>query len=1097
MANDIRQWLQETGFGKYAGTFAENDIDFDVLSELGDDELREMGVSLGDRKRLLREIRASGTAPAPPRHDAERRQLTVMFCDLVGSTQLSQQLDPEDLRDLMRRYQDAVSGAVSRYGGYVAKYLGDGVLAYFGWPQAYEDQAVRAVRSGLEAIDAVGAVAVDDGAELAARIGIASGQVVVGDLVGEGGMDAQAVSGETPNLAARLQGVAEPGQVVVGSATRDLLRRTFIFSDLGEFDLKGFAKPVPAWRVIGERAVESRFEAMYGAVTTPMFGRDGELEKILECWAQAQAVHGQTVLISGDAGIGKSRLGQAVSEHLDQQPHVCLRFQCSPYHANSAFHPVIVQMQAAAQFANDDSDDAKLDKLEALLASGADNIDNRTALIANLLSLPIEARYGGFELPPQMIKQQTMRAMLAELRALSADTPVLFMFEDAHWIDPTTQELLLQTVDEISDAAVLLIISHRPEWRMPEGAEGKITTIALDRLEAADNMAIVRALAGDDLPSQTLEHIVARTDGVPLFAEELTKSLIERGDQHANMDIPANLQALLLARLDRLGPDLKELAQLGAVIGREFSYSLMAKITGRQDNALAELLDRLAQSDLVFRDGTPPDAVYIFKHALVQDAAYQSLLRRTRQDQHGRIAEALSDGNKNGAGEFELIAHHFTEAGRIGEGIAYWEKAGQRAIQRSANIEAERHLRRGLALLPELTDAAARRRMEIALQNSLGVCLMPIRGFGDVEIDQVFTRAAEIAEIEGDQLGWFVALRGKGQYHMVSGDLATAKRQAIELLNLSQNFDDPGVSIEAHHIGWGSKTFSGDLREALEHSRTAISLYQRERDHELTYIYSGHDPSVCAHCFGALALWQLGFPDRALSQFEAGQALAMDLGHPFTITVAAWAQAIMQLLRRDMTGLSATGAFMQEHCRDKGFASFVPFGRIFSGAARAGDNGSADALVEIREGIAGVRASGMEYTLSIFYAWLAENSLRDGDFTGARETLDEGVGMARRNADMFAMPEFLRLRGDLLLAADAGEKAAAAALYREAIDCAHVMGAKMLELRAANTLATLIGEQGRREEAGKLLSPLYDQFTEGFDGFDLAEAKSLIDSLKS
>ena len=1097
MADDIRAWLADIGFEKYTEAFAENDIDFDVLKEIGDDELREIGVSLGDRKRLLRKIREADTATtSAPRQDAERRQLTVMFCDLVGSTQLSQRLDPEDLRDLMRRYQDAVSGAVSRYGGYVAKYLGDGVLAYFGWPQAYEDQAERAVRAGLEAIEAVGAVAVEDGAELQARVGIASGQVVVGDLIGEGGMDAEAVTGETPNLAARLQGVAETNQVVVGSATHDMLQGTFDFADLGDYELKGFAQPVPAWRVIGDSAAESRFEAMSGAITTPMFGRDKELAKALEAWHQAQAGHGQTVLISGDAGIGKSRLAQAVNERIGQQPHIRLRYQCSPYHANSAFHPVIQQLRNAAGFANDDGDEEKLDKLEALLASGADNVGNRTALIANLLSLPIEDRYGGFDLPPQTIKQQTMRALLAELIALSTDAPILFMFEDAHWVDPTTQELLLQTIDEISDAAVLVVISHRPEWQLPDGVAGKTTTITLDRLEAADNMAIVRALAGDALSSQTLEHIVTRTDGVPLFVEELTKSLIESGDEHGDSEIPATLQALLLSRLDRLGPDVKELVQLGAVIGRYFPYSLMARMTGGQGGTLAELLDHLTKSELVFRNGTPPDAAYMFKHALVQDAAYQSLLRSTRQDLHGRIADILSDDDERTADELELIAHHFTEAGRVAEAITYWEKAGQHAVQSSANIEAERHLRRGLALLPGLADAAVRRRLEMSLQNSLGVCLMPIKGFGDDEIDQTFTRAVELAEIEGDRMGRFVALRGKGQYHMISGNIALAKQQATHLLTLSKEFDDRGMTIEAHHIGWGSKIFSGDLHEAYHHSKTAISLYQRDRDHELTHIYSGHDPCVCAHCFGSLALWQLGLADQSWDECTNAQDLAFDLEHAFTTTVASWMKALLLMLRRDTTGLAVVGDFVFKHCHDKGFAGFAPLGQVFSGAARAADDSDADALTEMRKGFAGVRASGMEYSLAAFYAWLVECHLRQGDFAAAHMALAEGTEMAQRNSDKFVMSEFLRLRGELLLATDAGEKEAVLALHREAVDCAHGMEAKMLELRAANALAKLLGEQGRREEAGKLLSPLYDQFTEGFDTVDLLEAKSLIGALK-
>ena len=654
MAGDIREWLEGLGLGKYAEAFAENDVEFEVLSELNDDDLSQLGLSLGHRRKFLKAV-AELTAgaqheaptdiadafPASAKHtEAERRQLTVMFCDMVGSTELSRHLDPEDLREIMRRYQDAVAGVVTRYGGHVAKYLGDGVLVYFGWPQAHEDQAERAVRAGLDAVEAVSDVQVADRRALEARIGIATGQVVVGDLVGEIGRDTEAVSGETPNLAARLQGVAEPGQVVIGEATHRLVAQTFELDNLGTFELKGFDAAVKAWRIVREVVAESRFEAAHGTALTRFVGRETELQLLLDRWQLAEGDEGQVVLISGEAGIGKSRLMQGLRDQVAERDHIRIRYQCSPYHTNSVLYPTIQQLQRSAGFAPDDNDEDKLDKLEALLHQAGDDRQADAPHFANLLSLPYEARYGTLTQPPQQIKQRLLEALVAHLLALAERHPVLFLFEDTHWIDPTSQELLERVIGRLQQARVLLVITHRPEWRPPQGGHNHVTSLQLNRLGKAYGAGIVRAIAGDQISDDVVTRIVERTDGVPLFIEELTKSLVEGGLDIEDADIPATLQASLTERLDRQG-EAKEIAQIGAVIGREVPHALLATVAEKSPAKLSAALDRLVRSELMFRRGEPPDAVYSFKHALVRDTAYDSLLFASRRKWHHRVGEAL------------------------------------------------------------------------------------------------------------------------------------------------------------------------------------------------------------------------------------------------------------------------------------------------------------------------------------------------------------------------------------------------------------------------------------------------------------------------
>jgi len=714
---DIATWLRGLSLEQYEPAFRDNEIDWEVLPKLTSEDLREIGVvAIGHRRKLLAAIAVLGSetpAPAmapPARADAERRQLTVMFCDLVGSTALSSQLDPEDLREVIAAYHRTVADIVARFDGFVAKYMGDGVLVYFGYPRAHEDDAERAVRAGLGLIDAVGRLDVKS-VELQARVGIATGLVVVGDLIGEGSAQEQSVVGETPNFAARLQAMAEPDAVVIAAATRRLIGDLFEYRDLGAVEVKGITAPVQAWQVLRPSAVESRFEALGGSALSPLVGRDEEIDLLLRRWARAKACDGQIVLISGEPGIGKSRIVAALAERLHDEPHRRLRYFCSPYHQDSALFPFIEQLGRAAGFARDDPPAARLEKLEALLARAAPP-DEDVAFLADLLSLPASERHPLPNLSPQRKKDRTLEALIRQLDGLARHQPAVVVFEDAHWIDPTSRELLDLTVERVRNLPVLLIVTFRPEFQPPWTGQQQVTMLALSRMDRRDRTALVEQIAGTKaLPDEVVSQIVDRTDGVPLFVEELTKSVLESGVPLVG--IPTSLHDSLMARLDRLA-SVRHVAQIGAAIGREFSYDIIYAVASFPEDELKAALARLVASELVFQRGSPPESVYSFKHALVQDAAHGSLLRSTRQQLHAQIAEALEAHSPELIdSQPELFAQHYAEAGLVEKSVTYWGKAGQRSAARSAMAEAAAQLKKGLDQLALLADIPERHHQEL------------------------------------------------------------------------------------------------------------------------------------------------------------------------------------------------------------------------------------------------------------------------------------------------------------------------------------------------------------------------------------------------
>jgi class 3 adenylate cyclase/predicted ATPase len=1112
---DVAAWMRKLGLEQYEPAFRENEIDERVLPSLTAEDLKDLGVTLvGHRRRLLDGIAALGApvgaamptasvtpaprdAPAPS--EAERRQLTVTFCDLVGSTALSTRFDPEDLRELIGDYHRAVADTVGRFDGFVAKYMGDGVLIYFGYPQAHEDDAERAVRAGLAVIEAVGRLPARQ--DLRVRLGIATGLAVVGDLIGEGAAQERGVVGETPNLAARLQALAMPNTLVIGDAARRQIGGLFDLEDLGPQQLAGFGEPQRAWRVLGESGEVSRFEALRSR-ETPLVGRDEEIELLVRRWQQAKTGEGRVVLISGEPGIGKSRLTAALSEQIGSEPHTRLRYFCSPYHQDSALHPFIAQLERAAGFARDDTVEAKLGRLRALLAPGARDDDDIT-LLSELLSLPSSA--ADLNLSPQRKREKIFEALLGQLEAKARHRPVLMVFEDAHWIDPTSRELLDLTVDRVRRLPVLLAITFRPEFQPPWSGRSHVTSLVLNRLGERDGEALVQKLAGNAaLAPDIVAEIVERTDGVPLFVEELTKAVLEsvaQGDRVAAvlgttslaaLSVPATLHASLMARLDRLGPAAKEIAQIGAVLGREFAYELIEPVAQRPERELQAGLDQLGDAGLLFCRGVSPHALYLFKHALVQDAAYSTLLRGRRQELHARVAAALKEHFADLVErQPELLAHHLTGAAETARAVDQWLKAGQFAAARSAYVEAVSHFNRGLLLLSSLPQTAERDRLEIALQLAKGVSLINARGSSSAEAAEAHARARDLCEKTGDADHLFVAIWGLWNFRRTS-DLDAAGDLSDRLLTLVEKNNDVGLRLEAHHTGWTTHFFRGEPAPAQDHCEKGRGLYDFERHRLHAQIY-GHDPGVCARTVGAWSEWLLGHPDKALARINDGLALAERLTHPFSLAMARVHASILHQFRRDPEMVLRCIGGAETLAADKRLA--LPLDpRVPRGWALLVSDGIAAAVASFRAALADRQKHGATqygpYSLTLFAEVLAHS----GDHDGALAALADATAIAEESGERWWKAELHRLTGTVLLAQNKLDEGQAS--LQQAIRIAQAQQAKSLELRAAVSLARLWGEQGRRGEASDLLAPVYRWFTEGFDTADLKEAKALLAELR-
>jgi class 3 adenylate cyclase/predicted ATPase len=1104
----IADWLQNLGMSEYAGRFVENDIDVSVLSHLTDQDLKELGVSLGHRRKILAaiaELALGAVQPSPPsaatepklQEPPERRQVTVMFSDLVGSTTLSARMDPEDLREVIAVYHECVAEIVHSSEGFVAQYLGDGVLVYFGYPQAHEDDVERAVRAGLDLIGAVSSLKTR--APLQARVGIATGIVVVGDLMRSGNPQERGIVGETPNLAARLQGIAEPNTVVIAESTRKLLGNLFELEDLGSKDLKGFTQPVRIWTALRASSMESRFDALHAGVLTALVGREEESELLRRRWARAKAGDGQAVFLCGEAGIGKSRLTAALLEDLAGERQTRLRYFCSPRHTDSALYPIMLQLERAAGFTRGDATEEKLAKLRELTApSGANHFD----LLAELLSLPNSA--ADLRLSPQRKREALFDVLLRQVEGLARRRPVLAVFEDVHWIDPTSRELLDLMIDRIRRMPVLLLITSRPEFQAPWAGQPHVTTLALNRLNARDGATLIQQVAGNlALADETIADILERTDGVPLFVEELTKAVLESAAQEnpvasvlaanpvATLAIPATLHASLIARLDRFGDSAKEAAQIGAVLGREFHYELIQSVAQRRGLELDAALDRLTDAGLLFCRGVPPQSSYLFKHALVQDAAYGTLLRERRQEVHARVASVLQQTFPDLVErQPELLAHHLAGAGQAERAVAQWLKAGQCAAARSAHSEAIGHFGRGLALLATLPQRPERDRQEIDLQLAKGVSLSTLKGFSSAEAAEAYTRARDLSEKEGKADRLFVSLWGLWNFTRTS-NIDAACALSDRLLVLTGQHDDVGLRLEAHHAAWATHFYRGEPARSATHSDEGHNLYDFERDRSHVDIY-GHDPGVCARDVGAWTGWLLGYPDKALASARDALNLAERLDHPFSLGMTLLHAAIFHQLRRDSdSSLQRLRAAEMLAAEQRLALPIDP--RILRGAALSAQGAGAEAVVSIREGLANMQTTAAMLYRPFNLALLAEALETAGNNEDALAALEAALATMEKTGERWWEPEIYRLKALALVSRRnlvEGE-----ASFAQSIRIAQHQRAKSLELRATMSLARLWGEQSRRAEARDLLAPIYNWFTEGADTSDLKAAGVLLAEL--
>jgi class 3 adenylate cyclase/predicted ATPase len=1139
---------------QYESAFRDNAIDAAVLPELTAQDLKDLGVSrVGHRRKLLAAIAVLRSGPVHDRLPAagvpfsvterttdvvtaERRQLTVMFCDLVGSTALAARLDPEDLRDLITAYNRAVTEVVAQFEGFVAKYMGDGILIYFGYPRANEDDAERAARCALAVVDIVSRLKLTE--ELRTRFGIATGMVVVGDLVGRGEAQERGVVGETPNLAARLQSLAEPNTVLIDENTRRLLGNLFEYRDIGAVEARGFSGTVSVWEVLRPSTVASRFEALRASLT-PLIGRGEEIEFLLRRWRRARRGEGQVVLLSGEPGIGKSRIAAALAERLHDDPHYHLRYFCSQYHQNTALHPVIMQLEHAAGFARDEAPAMKLEKLRRLFARGrlghlrrrvalhanqrsrksdqeADLLllalaGVRQALVADLLSLPTASALSEMNLTPQRKKEKTLEALLDRLEDLCRQRPVLMVFEDTQWIDPTSHELLDLTIDRIRALPVLLIIAFRPEFQPAWRGPANIGTLALDRLDTGEAAALAETVAGKALPREVVAQIAARADGIPLFAEELTRAIIESGllrdeGSRYTLDrplprpaIPQSLHASLLARLDRLGSAAKEIAQIGSAIGRDFSCDLLASVAQHSEQELTDALGRLVDSGLILQQGTPPEATFLFKHALVQDTAYGTLLRGPRQALHARIASEFEEHFPSVAEiQPQILAHHFTEAGILERAVAYWCRAGQQSAGKSAFIEAIAQLRRGLQLIANLPQTRECKQQELELLVTLAGALMGMRGYAHPEVAEAFSRARNLVlEMEGaGTTPHFSVLYGLWVADFVGGKPKASLERADEFLSFAQSLKETGLLVKGHQLVGTTLLSIGDYAAAFPHLERAVAFCAPEQ-HRAHAIRFAADIDVAALCNWAWALWHRGFPDQASNAAHEALQHAEQSVHIPTLAYALVHLGIKAAFERRAAETEQRASEALALAKEHGLAMWSGYGLMLQGWALSQREQGEAAVERIRAGLTATKETAARNFEPLFLGLLAEAFAIAGEIEGGLAILSEAFAMADASGQNGTDAELHRLRGDLLHRLPSPDWTEVEISYRTALSVAREQGTRGFELRAAVSLARLLSAAGRREEAHDLLGPVYGWFTEGFDTPDLQEAKALLEALNA
>ncbi len=1037
-----------------------------------------------------------------------------MFCDLVRSTELSQRLDPEELRVVLRAYQQACGAIIGNFGGEIAQYLGDGLLVYFGYPQAHEDDPVRGVSAALAILDELPQVTARLGerfatleeAPLQVRIGVHTGPVVVGEM-GSDKKHEQLALGNAVILASRLLEVSEPGWVVISDATRRLVQGVFVFEDLGNRTLKGFDRAVKVSRVLSASGVKSRLDLASASGLTPLVGREQEASLLLDRWAQVGEGLGQVVLLGGEAGMGKSRLVEVLRERLSGTAHAWYESRCTPYHQNSVFYPVMSFLEDALRFGQDDPVETNVARLEQVLRPMGIPLRESMPIFASLLSLPLPEAYEAPSLSPEAERRKTLDMLSALLLSQSEQKPLVLVMEDVHWIDPSSHELLGMLVDQIPTARVLILLTFRPGFEPPWANRSYVVHHTLHPLTRKQIEFMIKLLTGGkSLPRLIVKQVIEKTDGVPLFVEELTQSVLESGllaesdqayervDPLPQFAIPATLQDSLMARLDRLGP-AKDVAQLAAVLGRELPHELLAAVCPLETRSLEAALDRLDEAEILYRRGAPPRAVYIFKHALIQEAAYQSLLKSKRHECHARVARVLLERfpDRVATGP-EVIARHFEEAGLFAEAISHYREAGERAARRSANAEAIGHLRKALELLALTPEGPERDQLELVLQVPLGARLLEVQGYGGADVELTYARARELCSENSDAPELFRALWGLSVFYQARNDLKASVELGEHLLGIAENAGDLNLLVMAH-MSLGSPLYwQGDSTRSLENVEKAIELYDAPTHRPLATLY-GEDPGVTSRCYAAQSLWQLGYPDRALRRIEEAISLAREGTHPFSLAYALCWGAGTHRLRGEHKQARARADEAVALSIEQDFSLWLGLGRATLGWALSRERPEDEWLPLMEQGVAQLAATGTEVGAPLILGMLAQAYCDVGRIDDALGTAENALNLSQRRHSPFWDAELLRLMGDLQLKKKAPSARSARSHYERAIAVARKLKGRSLELRAATSLCRLLMEQGAGQEGRALLEGVYSQFTEGFETQDLRTARALLDGV--
>jgi predicted ATPase/class 3 adenylate cyclase/DNA-binding winged helix-turn-helix (wHTH) protein len=1044
---------------------------------------------------------------------AERRQLTVLFCALASSPALADQLDPEDLREITVMYHTTCAEVIRRYDGYIAQYLGDGLVVYFGYPSAHEDDAQRAIHAGLDMLSALADLSHRLGQSyslrLSARVGIHTGLVVVGEVSG-GAQHGQLALGVTPNIAARLQAMAAPESVVISEATSRLVQDNFVCQGLGRHTLPGVARPIALYQVSHASDARGRLEAAASRGLTPLVGRDIELALLQERWGQVQQGGGQAVLLSGEAGIGKSRLVRALIEQLAETPFTHLEHRCSPYHQHTALYPIVDLLQRTLGFNSTTSAEEKMERLETLVQEHRLDLQEHVPLLASLLSLsPPAGRYPPLRMSPQQQRQRTLDMLLALTLAHARQQPVLCTVEDLHWIDPSTLEWLGVLIDQGPTARILTLMTCRPSFQVPWSGHAHVTSLAINRLLPRQVTQMAQTLVGANvLPADLLDRIVTQTDGVPLFVEEVTKFVLASqrlrgqaeeasGEAPSEVTIPTTLHDLLMARLDQMGV-AKGTAQLAATIGREFGFALLQAIAPVEAETLRQDLRRLVEADLLYQRGVGAQATYVFKHALIQEAAYTSLLRRTRQRYHQWIAQALETQFSEVATIHpELVAHHYAEAGLRAQALTYWQRAGQQARERSAHVEAMAHLTKGLELLTTLPETPAHARQELSLLTALGATLAATKGYGHTEAERVYSRARELCHQMGETLQLFPVLWGLYACYTVQAKQQLAREVATQLLNLSRRVQDATFHLEAHRALAGSMHDLGEFTSARRHWDHSLTYYDRQQ-HRSQVMHFGMDLGIFSRAFMSHTLWHLGYPDQALTRSREALALAEEHAHPFSQAIALAYAIMLHQLRREphiVYDLTDTAVAL---CTEQGFAYYLAWVTIIQGWSLAAQGQKDAGIEQMRQGLGALQSTDAKRGLPYYLALLAEEYGAVGQTDEGLRVLAEAFATVATTAERRWEAELYRLRGELLRQTAVRHRKTVEtpeACFRQALAVARHQQAKALELRAAMSLSRLWQKQGKHVAAHQILSEVYVWFSEGLDTIDLQEARALLEQL--